>query len=306
MRLIDVSLIVVDEAHCISQWGYDFRPSYLKIYKVRELFPQAPILALTASATPEVIEDIMNRLDFKQHNMFSRSFSRDNLSYIVRYGDHKEAMMLKILQSTSGSAIIYVRSRRRTREIADFLVKSGINADFYHAGLAPEDKSEKQNRWKTDEYRVMVATNAFGMGIDKPNVRVVIHYDFPSSLEEYYQEAGRAGRDGNPAFAVLLASKYDKSTLTRRISENFPEKTFINRTYELAGNFLDVAVGSGYNEVFEFNFNLFCKQFDLPHSHSQRFKSSFSSRLYRLHRRDIHTISCYDFSFKRGIVFFES
>lgn len=264
LRLIDVSLIVVDEAHCISQWGYDFRPSYLKIYKVRELFPQAPILALTASATPEVIEDIMNRLDFKQHNMFSRSFSRDNLSYIVRYGDHKEAMMLKILQSTSGSAIIYVRSRRRTREIADFLVKSGINADFYHAGLAPEDKSEKQNRWKTDEYRVMVATNAFGMGIDKPNVRVVIHYDFPSSLEEYYQEAGRAGRDGNPAFAVLLASKYDKSTLTRRISENFPEKTFINRTYELAGNFLDVAVGSGYNEVFEFNFNLFCKQFDLP------------------------------------------
>ena len=264
LLLIDVSLIVVDEAHCISQWGYDFRPSYLKIYKVRELFPQAPILALTASATPEVIEDIMNRLDFKQHNMFSRSFSRDNLSYIVRYGDHKEAMILKILQSTFGSAIIYVRSRRRTREIADFLVKSGINADFYHAGLAPEDKSEKQNRWKTDEYRVMVATNAFGMGIDKPNVRVVIHYDFPSSLEEYYQEAGRAGRDGNPAFAVLLASKYDKSTLTRRISENFPEKTFINRTYELAGNFLDVAVGSGYNEVFEFNFNLFCKQFDLP------------------------------------------
>lgn len=264
LRLIDVSLIVVDEAHCISQWGYDFRPSYLKIHKVRELFPQAPILALTASATPEVVEDIMNRLDFKRHNLFSRSFSRDNLSYIVRYGDHKEAMMLKILQSTSGNAIIYVRSRRRTREIADFLVKSGINADFYHAGLAPEDKSEKQNRWKTDEYRVMVATNAFGMGIDKPNVRVVIHYDFPSSLEEYYQEAGRAGRDGNPAFAVLLASKYDKSTLTRRISENFPEKTFINRTYELAGNFLDVAVGEGYNEVFEFNFNLFCKQFDLP------------------------------------------
>ena len=264
LRLMDVSLIVVDEAHCISQWGYDFRPSYLKIHKVRELFPQAPILALTASATPEVVEDIMNRLDFKQHNLFSRSFSRDNLSYIVRYGDHKEAMMLKVLQSTTGSAIIYVRSRRRTREIADFLIKSGINADFYHAGLAPEDKNEKQNRWKADECRVMVATNAFGMGIDKPNVRVVIHHDLPSSLEEYYQEAGRAGRDNNPAFAVLLASKYDKSTLTRRVSENFPKKTFINRTYELAGNFLDVAVGEGYNEVFEFNFNMFCKQYDLP------------------------------------------
>lgn len=264
LRLMNVSLIVVDEAHCISQWGYDFRPSYLKINKVRELFPNAPILALTASATPEVVEDIMTRLEFRNKNLFSRSFSRDNLSYIVRYGDHKEAMLLKVLQATTGSAIIYVRSRRRTREIADFLLKSGINTDFYHAGLAPEDKNEKQNRWKNDECRVMVATNAFGMGIDKSNVRVVIHHDLPSSLEEYYQEAGRAGRDGKPSFAVLLASKHDKSTLTRRISENFPEKKFINRAYELAGNFLDVAVGEGYNEVYEFNFNQFCKQFDLP------------------------------------------
>lgn len=264
LRLLDINLVVVDEAHCISQWGYDFRPSYLRISSIRELFPSAPILALTASATPEVVEDIMSKLKFNGRNLFSRSFTRDNLSYIVRYGDHKEASLLKILSNTTGSAIVYVRSRRRTRELAEFLSREGISADFYHAGLAPEDKDEKQNRWKCDKCRVMIATNAFGMGIDKPDVRVVIHHDLPSSLEEYYQEAGRAGRDGSPAYAVLLASNRDKATLSRRITENFPEKEFINRTYELTGNFLDVAVGSGYNEVYEFNFNLFCKQFDLP------------------------------------------
>lgn len=263
LRLFDISLIVVDEAHCISQWGYDFRPSYLKISSIRTLFPKAPVLALTASATPEVVDDIMARLNFNGRNVFARSFTRENLSYIVRYGDHKESLLLKVLQNTTGSSIVYVRSRRRTREIADILVKNGISADFYHAGLAPEDKDEKQNRWKSDQCRVMVATNAFGMGIDKPDVRVVVHHDLPSSLEEYYQEAGRAGRDGKPAFAVLLAAKHDKGTLTRRINENFPDKEFIKRTYELAGNFLDVAVGSGYNEVYEFNFNLFCKRFDL-------------------------------------------
>ena len=264
LRLLDVSLIVVDEAHCISQWGYDFRPSYLRINSVRELFPSAPVLALTASATPEVVDDIMTRLNFNGRNMYARSFSRENLSYIVRYGDHKEAMLQKILTTTSGSAIVYVRSRRRTREIAEMLMHEGIGADFYHAGLAPEDKDEKQNRWKNDECRVMVATNAFGMGIDKPDVRVVVHHDLPSSLEEYYQEAGRAGRDGKPSFAVLLASNRDKATLTKRVNENYPEKDFISRTYELAGNFLNVSVGSGYNEVYEFNFNLFCKRFDLP------------------------------------------
>lgn len=263
LRFFDISLIVVDEAHCISQWGYDFRPSYLKINSIRTLFPKAPILALTASAIPEVVDDIMARLNFNGRNVFARSFSRDNLSYIVRYGDHKEALLLKVLENTTGSSIVYVRSRRRTREIADILIKHGISADFYHAGLAPEDKDEKQNRWKSNQCRVMVATNAFGMGIDKPDVRVVIHHDLPSSLEEYYQEAGRAGRDGKPAFAVLLAAKHDKGTLTRRINENFPDKDYIKRTYELAGNFLDVAVGSGYNEVYEFNFNLFCKHFDL-------------------------------------------
>lgn len=263
LRLMPVQLIVVDEAHCISQWGYDFRPSYLKIKDIRKIFPNAPILALTASATPEVTKDIVTQLKFKSHNIFSRSFSRENISYIVRYGEHKDGMLLKILRAVAGSAIVYVRSRRRTREIATLLTQSGISADFYHAGLAPEDKNEKQNKWKDDTCRVMVATNAFGMGIDKPNVRTVIHYDIPSSLEEYYQEAGRAGRDGNPSYAVLLASNYDKSVLTRRISENYPDKDYIKKIYEYVSVFLDVAVGYGYNQIFEFNFNLFCKRFDL-------------------------------------------
>lgn len=264
LRLMDVKLIVVDEAHCISQWGYDFRPSYLNINTIRRLFPVAPILALTASATPEVVDDIMSKLEFRQRNIFAKSFSRNNLSYLVREGEHKEGQLIKILKATSGSAIVYVRSRRRTREIAEILYKEGISADFYHAGLASEDKNEKQNKWKSDQCRVMVATNAFGMGIDKPNVRTVIHYDLPSSLEEYYQEAGRAGRDGKPAFAVLLVAKYDKATLSRRISEKFPDKDFIKRVYDLLGNFLEVAIGSGYNQVYEFNFNLFCKRFNLP------------------------------------------
>lgn len=263
LRLMDIQLIVVDEAHCISQWGYDFRPSYLNIKAIRKLFPLAPILALTASATPEVVEDIMAQLEFRHRNIFFRSFSRDNLSYIVRNGEHKEGQLIKILKSTTGSAIVYVRSRRRTREIAEILYKEGISADFYHAGLAPEDKNDKQNKWKTDQCRVMVATNAFGMGIDKPDVRTVIHYDLPSSLEEYYQEAGRAGRDGKPSYAVLLCAKYDKSILSRRISEKFPDRDFIKKVYELLGNFLEVAIGEGYNQLFEFNFNLFCKRFDL-------------------------------------------
>lgn len=259
----EISLLVVDEAHCISQWGYDFRPSYLRIASLRRLFPKAPVLALTASATPDVASDIMTQLHFNEPKVFARSFTRPNISYIVRYADHKPQMLLRVLKATHGSAIVYVRSRRRTREIADELIRAGISADFYHAGLAAEDKNEKQNRWKDDTVRVMVATNAFGMGIDKPDVRTVVHIDPPSSLEEYYQEAGRAGRDGLPSYAVLITSQSDKSSLTRRLNESFPDKETIRRVYELAGNFLDVAVGDGYNMLYEFNFRLFCERFSL-------------------------------------------
>ena len=265
LRTLTVSLLVVDEAHCISQWGYDFRPSYLRISDLRRIVgEEVPVLALTASATPEVTADIMKHLGFREPRVFSKSFTRENLSYIVRYADVKEPMLLRILSATSGCSIVYVRSRRRTRELAALLNGAGIPSEAYNAGLAPEEKEERQDRWKRDEVRVMVATNAFGMGIDKPNVRLVVHYDLPSSLEEYYQEAGRGGRDGKESLAVVIAGKRDKALLTRRVNESFPPKDFIARVYELAGNFLDVAVGEGYGMVYEFNFTLFCSTFDLP------------------------------------------
>lgn len=263
LRQLDISMIVVDEAHCISQWGYDFRPSYLKIALLRREFPDAVVLALTASATPEVSRDIMDRLQFRGRAVFARSFSRPNISYIVRHADHKPEMLLKVLRNTSGSAIVYVRSRKRTGEIARMLVAEGISADFYHAGLSAEEKNLRQNRWKEGTLRVIVATNAFGMGIDKPDVRTVIHVDPPSSLEEYYQEAGRAGRDGLPSFAVMITSKADKATLTRRLNEAFPPKDTIRHIYELACNFLEVAVGAGFGMMYEFNFQLFCERFQL-------------------------------------------
>ena len=265
LRTMKISLIVVDEAHCISQWGYDFRPSYLKVVRLREIVGyNVPVLALTASATPEVTADIMRELHFSEPKVFARSFSRDNLSYIVRYTDFKEEVLLRVLRATTGCAIVYVRSRRRCREIAQMLLREGISADYYHAGLDPEEKELRQNAWKNDLVRVIVATNAFGMGIDKPDVRTVIHHDLPSSLEEYYQEAGRAGRDGRESFAVVIASQRDKASLSRRLSESFPEKDFIRRVYELTGNFLDVAVGDGYGQLFEFSLEQFCRTYSLP------------------------------------------
>ncbi len=264
LKHMNVSLIVVDEAHCISQWGYDFRPSFLKIARIRDFLKNVPVLALTATATPVVVEDIMTQLQFKSHNVFTKSFARNNLSYVVRHTHDKVKELVHILSSVPGSAIVYVRSRRRTKEISSELVRCGFSSDFYHAGLIIEDKEAKQNRWKNGELRIMVATNAFGMGIDKPDVRIVIHVDIPNSLEEYYQEAGRAGRDGKHSYVVMLTSSTDKGVLKRHISDAFPEKDFIRKTYERVGNFLHVAVGEGFEKVYDFNFNLFCRTFKLP------------------------------------------
>ena len=264
LRQMPVSLIVVDEAHCLSQWGYDFRPSFLRIAEVRKLFPKVPVLALTATATPVVVEDIQRCLQFRETNVFSMSFARSNLSYVVRHTEEKATELAHILRSVPGTAIVYVRSRKRAKQISDELNRLGIRADFYHAGLYVEDKEDKQNKWTTDQCRVMVATNAFGMGIDKPDVRLVVHVDIPNSLEEYYQEAGRAGRDGKRSYAVLLVKHTDQRTLRRHITEAFPDKDFIRNVYERVGNFLGVSIGEGYQQMFDFNFNLFCQTFNLP------------------------------------------
>lgn len=264
LRTLPVRLIVVDEAHCISQWGYDFRPSYLKIAQLRKVHPDVPVLALTATATPLVADDIMTRLEFRPGaRKFKMSFSRDNISYLVRESENKMYDILHMLTRTSGCGIVYVRSRRKTKEIAEFLTVSGISADYYHAGLTYETKTERQNKWQRDETRVIVATNAFGMGIDKPDVRIVIHSDFPPSLEEYYQEAGRAGRDGKKSYAVLLASKSDKATLRRKLTQTFPSRDDIRKTYERACNFMHLAIGEGYGRLIEFDFELFCETFHL-------------------------------------------
>ena len=261
LRSMKVSMITVDESHCISQWGYDFRPAYLKIAEIRELLPGVPVLALTATATPEVVKDIQTRLNFREGNVFRMSFERKNLAYIVRKTDNKTKELLHILQRISGSAIIYVRNRRRTKEITELLTNEGITADFYHAGLDNAVKDLRQKRWQSGEVRVMVATNAFGMGIDKPDVRIVLHLDLPDSPEAYFQEAGRAGRDGEKAYAVILYSKSDKTTLHKRVVDTFPDKEYILNVYEHLQYYYQMAMGDGFQCIREFNLEEFCRKF---------------------------------------------
>ena len=306
LRHMRVSFITVDEAHCISQWGYDFRPSYLQIANIRKQLPSVPVLALTATATPAVVHDICDKLSAKEDaswrvedvlwrvegggwrenspappqqqdyppstlhpspstksrfKVFRMSFERSNLAYIVRRAPDKREELIHILQSVKGCAIVYARSRRRTREVAEMLVEAGIGATFYHAGLDTATKDQRQTDWQNDRVRVMVATNAFGMGIDKPDVRIVLHIDCPSSLEAYFQEAGRAGRDGQKAYAVLLYNDADQQKLEKRISDTFPEKDYIKQVYEHLAYFYQVGVGSGYHATFEFNIDKFCHAF---------------------------------------------
>lgn len=261
LRSMHVSLITVDESHCISQWGYDFRPAYLKIADIRQLLSGVPVIALTATATPEVVKDIQERLQFRQENVFRMSFERKNLAYIVRHTEDKEGEMLHILQRVNGSSIVYTRNRKKTKEIAQLLNRNHITATFYHAGLSDETKDLRQKAWLKGEYRVMVATNAFGMGIDKPDVRLVIHADVPDSPEAYFQEAGRAGRDGMKAYAVLLFCPRDKITLKQRISDTFPEKDYIRKVYEDINFYYQMAMGDGLGCTFAFNLDEFCHNF---------------------------------------------
>lgn len=257
-RHMKVSFITVDEAHCISQWGYDFRPSYLHIAEIRQLKPEIPVLALTATATKEVVEDIQEQLRFKEKNVFRMSFERKNLAYVVRKATDKPSELRHILNSVNGSAIVYARSRKRTKETAEWLVSQGISATYYHAGLDVDVKDRHQQAWVNNEKRVMVATNAFGMGIDKPDVRLVIHIDSPDSLEAYFQEAGRAGRDGKKAYAVLLYDSSDARKLSKRVAQTYPEKEYIRDVYEHLAYFFQVGTGTGRGRTFEFSIDKFC------------------------------------------------
>lgn len=258
---MQVSFITVDEAHCISQWGYDFRPSYLKISDIRQIHSDVPVLALTATATPNVIDDIQNRLGFKEKNVFRMSFERKNLAYIVTKTSDKEREALRLLHDIDGSAIVYVRSRKRAKELSEVLKQAGVNSTFYHAGLEDSVRAARQKDWQEDNVKVIVATNAFGMGIDKPDVRLVVHVDCPDSIEAYFQEAGRAGRDGKSAKAVLLYDGNDRAKLKRRISETFPDKDDIRTVYEHLAYFYQIGMGSGAGCRFEFNIDKFCMYF---------------------------------------------
>lgn len=264
VKQMNVSLIAVDESHCISQWGYDFRPAYLKIAEIRVYQPDTPILALTATATSEVVNDIQDKLLFKEKNVFRKSFYRSNLAYVVRRAEDKNEQLLKILQSVKGSSVVYVRNRKKTKEIAGWLNEKGVVAEHFHAGLNNETKDARQIRWKNDETRVIVSTNAFGMGIDKPDVRSVVHLDLPDSVEAYFQEAGRAGRDEQKAFAVLLFNESDIIKMRKRITDSFPPKETVKDVYEAVGNYYQIGVGSGLDHTFVFDLSDFCKQFRFP------------------------------------------
>lgn len=261
LKRMRVSFITVDEAHCISQWGYDFRPSYIRIADLRKVVPQAPVLALTATATPEVVKDIQDKLLFRQEHVFKMSFTRKNLAYVVRHTEDKESELLHIINSIPGTVIVYCRSRKGCRDLAAQLEERGLTATFYHAGLSNCEKDERQRLWQTDQCRVMVATNAFGMGIDKPDVRLVVHMDVPDSPEAYFQEAGRAGRDGRKAYAVLLYNASDKTKLMKRIPDTFPDREFIKEIYEHICYYYQMAMGDGLNVTREFNLNEFCRNF---------------------------------------------
>ena len=287
---LPICLIAVDEAHCISQWGYDFRPSYLKIAEIREVVqkyrssgvqefrsassPHIPILALTATATPEVVDDIQERLAFREKNVLRKSFARSNISYVVRESNKKADEIVHILNRVPGSAIVYVRNRQRTQELAAYLLEKGISADFYHAGLSAQERAEKQEAWKRGERkeakgekhgtRVIVATNAFGMGIDKPDVRVVIHHDLPDTIEAYFQEAGRAGRDEKQAFAVLLYDPSDKTKARKRIADNYPDEETLHNVYHKTCNYLGIGADSGQGATFFVDMFDLCKKMHLP------------------------------------------
>lgn len=264
-RLIkmNVNLLAVDEAHCISQWGYDFRPSYLEVAKIRELIPNVPVLALTATATPEVVKDIQEKLTFKKGQVFQKSFARDNLAYVVLSEEGKLTKMVDILKKVKGSGIVYARNRRKTKDFATHLRRNGIKADFYHAGLKADVRSAKQDAWIKNQTRVMVCTNAFGMGIDKADVRVVIHMDLPDSLEAYFQEAGRGGRDGKKSYATLLYNSNDRRTLERNYELAFPSIKEIRQVYRALGSYLQLAIGAGQGQSFDFDIVAFGQHFQL-------------------------------------------